>query len=197
MDDLPSLERTWKAMGFDSTSLAKRVTDFQVAETETGEFIGSLALSMLSKQGRIHSEGFVDYALADTARPALWERLQVLAQNHGLLRFWTSRLLLYRQCGMVPPDEQALSQLPDAWKADAAAKAGWLTLKLREDVEALMKADAEFALFMQAEREKSRRTIQRARVLKLAITLLALAAFAVAAAAAFVLIRRNRALLGR
>jgi hypothetical protein len=198
MDDLSKLEDSWRAMGFDSESLAKHVTEFQIAEMETGEFVGAFALTILGKQGQIHSEAYVDYALADAARPALWQRLQVLAQNHGLLRFWTlEKAPFYKHCGMVSPDEQALSQLPDAWKTEAGANARWLTLKLREDVEALMKADAEFALFMQAEREKSRRTIQRARVLKLVITLFAFAAFAVAAAIAFVLIRRNRALLGR
>jgi hypothetical protein len=61
--------------------LAKRITDFQVAESAQGVFLGAAGLQVAQRQGLVHSEGFTDFALGDTLRPLLWERIQAVAMK--------------------------------------------------------------------------------------------------------------------
>src|SRR5437773_781501 len=89
LDDVKTLSALWQTMRFPSGELEKRVTEFQVAESTDGKLLGALGLQIAGRQGRLHSEAFSDFALADTLRPLLWERLQAVASNHGLVRLWT------------------------------------------------------------------------------------------------------------
>jgi len=65
-----------------------------------------------------------------------------------------------------------------------------LTVKLRDDLDTVMSLDKEFALFMENERQKTRRTLQRAKALKVLAALIAFTVFIVVIAAAFLLARR-------
>ena len=52
-------------MGFPVADLARRVTEFQVAEDAEGRLVGAAGLQVAERQGLIHSEVFEDFALAD------------------------------------------------------------------------------------------------------------------------------------
>ena len=67
------------------------------------KYAGSWAasgFSSASATGASHSEAFTDFAIADTARELLWNRIQTLASNHGILRVWTTeKTLFWRRSG--------------------------------------------------------------------------------------------------
>ncbi|HZR19287.1 MAG TPA: hypothetical protein VFE51_18510 [Verrucomicrobiae bacterium] len=195
LDDIAQLTSLWQTMHFPIDELAKRITDFQVAENAEGRILGAVGLQLLERQGRLHSEGFTDFALADALRPQLWERLRSVATNNGLVRLWTQEQApFWSHCGLAKADPESLEKIPVAWHP---LKGQWLTLKLKEDIEEVLSADKEFALFMQSERERTERAFQQARILKLIATLLALAVLCLVMAGAFLLIRHNPGLLHR
>src|SRR6476620_4495932 len=89
LDDLPQLTAFWQGMQLPIPELSKRITEFQVVEGPDAKIIGMIGLQVAEKQARIHSESFADFAQADQLRPLLWDRIQSVARNHGLLRLWT------------------------------------------------------------------------------------------------------------
>lgn len=195
LDDIGQLTELWQLMRFGVDDLAKRVTEFQVAEGPDGKVVGAVGLQILEKQGRIHSEGFTDFALADQLRPMLWDRLHSVATNHGLLRLWTQEQApFWNHCGPLKADAEALAKLPAAWRA---LPGEWLTLKLREDLSDVISLDKEFALFMESEKQRTARALQHARILKVIATLVALGVLMLVLAGAFLLFRRNPQLLRR
>jgi len=189
LDDIDQLMVLWQSMHFPADELAKRITEFQVAEQAGHGVVGAVGLQVTERQGRLHSEGFTDFALADSLRPPLWERLQAVATNHGLVRLWTQEQApFWNHCGLAKPDPEALEKLPAAWRSMSG---GWLTLKLKEDIEEVISADKEFAMFMEAERQRTARTFQQARVLKFIATLIAISVLFLVMAGAFFVMRRN------
>jgi N-acetylglutamate synthase-like GNAT family acetyltransferase len=195
LDDIGQLTELWALMHFPSEDLGKRITEFQVAEDSHGELVGALGLHIAERQGLVHDEAFTDFALADTLRPMLWERVHALATNHGLLRLWTQeRAPFWTHCGLVKADTEALAKLPALWKGSSQA---WLTLKLKDDVQAILAADKEFALFMATEKARTNRAFQQAKVLKFVATLIALALFGLVIVGAFYVIRQNPNFLRR
>lgn len=195
LDDLGQLMALWQSMHYPANDLAKRITEFQVAENADLTIVGAVGLQIIDRQGRVHSEAFTDFALADTLRPQLWERLQSVATNHGLVRLWTQEQAPFwsrRELGNA--DAEALEKLPAAWRA---LTGHWLTLKLKEDLEEVISADKEFALFMESERQRTQRSFQQARALKFIATLIALAVLALVMVGAFIVIRKNPQLLHR
>ena len=195
LDDIGQLMSLWESMHLPADALAKRITEFQVAESGEQKILGAVGLQIQDRQGRLHSEGFTDFAHADQLRPSLWERVQAVATNHGLVRLWTTEQApFWSHCGLAKSDPEALQKLPAAWRTPGAQ---WLTLKLKEDIEEVISADKEFALFMESERQRTARTFQQARILKLIATLVALGVLALVVAGAFLLIRRNPGLLHR
>ncbi len=180
-------------MRFPVEDLARRVTEFQVGEDAEGRVLGAIGLQIAEKQGRIHSEAFDDFAHAEALRPMIWERLNAVASNHGVLRLWTQEQApFWNRCGLEKAAPEALEKQPKVWRA---LEGGWLTLKLRDDVEALLSADKEFAVFMQSERERTQRTLQQAKFLKLLATLIAFAVLFLAIAGIVMLVRRNPQIL--
>jgi hypothetical protein len=124
----------------------------------------------------------------------LWERLQSVANNHGLVRIWTDeKAPFWSHCGLAKADAEALQKLPVLWRSQAG---DWLTLKLRDDIAAVMSADKEFAMFMASEKEKTERTMQQAKMLKLVATLVSLGLVLLVFAGAFILLKKNPRLLG-
>ena len=179
LDDLGQLMALWQSMHYPENDLAKRITEFQVAENGDLTIVGAVGLQITDRQGRVHSEAFTDFALADTLRPQLWTQEQA--------PFWSRREL-------GNADAEALEKLPAAWRV---LTGHWLTLKLKEDLEEVISADKEFALFMESERQRTQRSFQQARALKFIATLIALAVLALVMAGAFIVIRKNPHLLHR
>lgn len=193
LDDIRQLTALWQSMQFPVEDLAKRITEFQVTEGADGEVLGAVGLQIAERQGLVHSEAFSDFALADHLRPLLWDRLHSVATNHGLLRVWTrEQAPFWSHCGLLKADAEALHKLPALWHGPNSA---WLTLKLREDVEAVSSLDMEFALFMQSEKQRTERAFQRARTLKTVMTLIAFALLVAVAIWAARLFMRNPQLL--
>ncbi len=188
LDDIGQLTALWNAMNFPAMELAKRPTEFQVTEGADGNLVGLVGLQIAERQGRIHSEAFKDFALADQLRPLLWERIHAVATNHGLLRLWTQEQApFWNHCGLVKADAEALEKLPAVWRGPAS---DWLTLKLREDIAAVISLDKEFALFKESEKQRTQRAFQQARILKMIATFIALALLVLVAAGAFYVVRK-------
>jgi N-acetylglutamate synthase-like GNAT family acetyltransferase len=195
LEDIGPLTALWQSMHFPADSLSKRVTEFQVAQGPDGQLIGAVGLQIAEKQGRIHSEGFNDFAVADQLRPLLWDRLRAVANNHGLLRLWTrEQAPFWNHCGLAPADGETLGILPAAWREQST---GWRTLKLREDLETITSLDHELKMFMEAEKQRTARAFQQAKVLKAVATLIAFAVLVLVLAGAFIILKRNPHALGR
>lgn len=195
LDDIDQLMALWQSMQLPADDLAKRITEFQVADSLDQTLVGAVGLQITERQGRLHSEAFTDFALADPLRPVLWERIQAVATNNGLLRLWTQEQApFWNHCGLAKAGPDALEKLPAAWRT---LPGSWLTLKLKDEIKEVISADKEFALFMESERQRTQRALQQARILKFIATLIAMAVFFLVMAGAFVLIRKNPQLLHR
>jgi N-acetylglutamate synthase-like GNAT family acetyltransferase len=195
LDDISELTALWQTMNFSVPELSRRITDFQVAEGVDGSLLGAVGLQIRERHGRVHSEGFGDFALADQLRPMLWERIHAIALSQGLLRLWTQEQApFWHHCGLTLASTEALQSLPLGWQGGSGP---WLTLKLKDDLDAIIKADKEFALFMAAEKERSARRLEQGRALKFLATLVAFGVVALAVGAAIYLVLKNPSLLGR
>jgi hypothetical protein len=169
LDDIGQLTAQWEAMHYPTEDLARRVTEFQVAEDPDGKVVGAVGLQIAERQGLVHSEAFSDFALAEHLRPLLWDRVHAVATNHGLLRVWTrEQAPFWNHCGLLQADAEALQKLPVLWRGPSS---GWLTLKLKDDVETVISLDKEFALFMQSEKQRTEQVFQHARRLKMIVIL--------------------------
>ncbi len=189
LDDLPQLTTFWQSVQCSVPELTKRITEFQVIEGAEGKIIGMIGLQVAERQARLHSELYADSAQADQLRTLLWERIQSVARNHGLLRLWTrEKAPFWRQCSLVPADSATLEKLPEVWKSEGP---DWLTLKLKDDLQAVLSLDKEFALFMEAEKQRTSRAFQHARILKVAATLIALTVFLFVLAGLFIVMKKR------
>ena len=83
LDDLSALKALWESMRFSGADLEKGLTEFHIVESADGKLLVAIALQIGDKSGRIHSEAFTDFGLAEELRQLLWERLQVIALNYG------------------------------------------------------------------------------------------------------------------
>jgi N-acetylglutamate synthase-like GNAT family acetyltransferase len=192
LDDIASMRALWEMMRYPVAELDKQLTDFQVVVDPAGEIIGAIGFRTLQRQGHIHSEAFGDFSLAEGARPVLWERIQSLCTNHGLVRLWTNdHSPFWTHKGFQPASPAALTKLPEAWDR---AKSGWLTLPLRDE-DAMASLDKEFALFVASEKQRSEQAIGQAKLLrKIVLALTLLIAFGILVAAAYVFLNRKAGL---
>jgi N-acetylglutamate synthase-like GNAT family acetyltransferase len=189
LDDIVALKGLWQVMRFAEGELEKRLTEFQVIEAPDHKVVGALGFQMAERQGRIHSETFEDFAIADAMRPLLWARIQSLAMNHGIFRLWTQeRAPFWTQTGFQPVNGKIIQRLPAAWNDSGSS---WLSLQLKDE-EAIASLEKEFAMFMESEKQRSAHALGQARTLKTIVTIVAfLVAVAVFAAAAYVYFLRK------
>jgi len=172
LDDMSALKALWESMRFSDADLDRRLTEFQVAESQEGILLGALALQINARHGRIHGEAFTDFALAEQLRPLLWERIQSIATSHGLARLWTQESApFWNRCGLLPADAKALEKLPPAW---AGEPAGWLTVQLRDETTVVTSLDKEFALFMESEKQRTQNAFRYIKTLKIIATIIAI-----------------------
>ena len=189
LDDLETLRKLWSPIGFDITDLEKRLTEFQVGETEDGKFIGAVGFQLANSQGWIHHEAFADLSSAEPLRALFWKRLQVIAANHGVLRLWVrENSQNWAPFGFQAPTEEALKKLPEAWDHTAV---GCLTLPLKDE-SAIAKAEREMALFMATEKQRTEKIIESAKTLRVIFTVLAfLLAFVLIGASLWLYVSRK------
>lgn len=189
LEDREALKKMWASMHFDVTDLARRLTEFQVAEGMDGKLLGAVGFQIANSQGWLHSEAFTDFGLADGLRSLFWKRLQSVASNHGVLRVWTrENSSFWIQLGFQAASAGALQKLPESWNRSAV---DWLTLPLKDE-NAIASIEREIALFMTAEKQRTEKVIGQAKTFKTIVTVIGfLLAFAIFGVAVWLYFARN------
>ncbi|MSU62493.1 MAG: hypothetical protein EXS31_08865 [Pedosphaera sp.] len=163
VDDLSALRKLWHVAGLPIDALEKRLREFQILETPNGELLGAVGLLIEGQQGLLHSETYSHPEFEAELRSRIWERVQTVVRNHGLLRLWTTNTsTFWKSEGFQIPSEAQMSKCPPA--SDEVGP--WFVLKLREEMPVSASLDQEFQLFTQAQRENSERMIRQARLFK-------------------------------
>ncbi len=189
LDDIASLRELWRAEKFPEATMEKRVPEFQVVQATDGAIVGALGLRVVGTQGLLYAESIGDFALTDTLRPLLWERMLTVARNRGLARLWTQNdAPFWREHGFAAAGE-LLPKLPAEF---AGSEGPWLTLKLKEDVLAGLTPEQEFALFRKGAMQESEAALRQARILKIIAWLVGAVLAGVLAVAGFYLLRFMR-----
>ena len=165
VDDLPALKALWLAAQLPADKLKDHLTEFQVVEADE-KFAGALGVQIIRQHARLHS---ADFAVADAARELFWERIQKLAANHGVFRIWMIEdSPFWTRWGFQPASVETLARLPDEWKN---LEGRWLTLELKNEDAINTALKNQFAGFMAAEKKSAAHLAERARQLKLFITI--------------------------
>ena len=154
-------------MRLPAEELEKRLTEFQVIETVEGQIAGAIGVQIAGQHALLHSEGYTDFAVADTARELFWERIQTIAAHHGVFRLWTQEdSPFWTRWGFQPANAETLARLPGEWKR---SEEKWLTFQLKDE-EAIAALDQELAQFKDAEKKRTAETLEQARTLTKTIT---------------------------
>lgn len=189
IEDLPQLSALWQQENLPVTDFEKRFKEFQVVQGEDNTILGAIGLQVSGTQGRLHSETFLRQEDADALRPKLWERVRAIAGNFGLTRIWSqSPAPFWHANGFAPAGAEQLSKLPAEFGSGAQ---GWSVLQLREEAVSVS-IDKEFALFREAEKERTEKLFRQARVLKMIAAVLAVAVFGLVLVWAFVFFKKYR-----
>ena len=165
VDDLPQLVALWREKRLPWELLEKRVQDHQIILSAGGELLGAIGWETGSNDARLHTEVFAHDAQADELRVQLWERLRVLAKNHGVARVWTQLdTPFWLQNGFAKPTPEQSAKLPPDWAGDAQP---WQVLQLREEAAVQgLTLDQHLALFKEASRAERESLQQKARVMR-------------------------------
>jgi N-acetylglutamate synthase-like GNAT family acetyltransferase len=164
VDDLVGLKQLWERAHLQVLDLEKRLTEFQLVGTEAGDLVGAIGLQIDGKQGRIHSEAFAQPEDTDRFRQQLWERIQAVARNHGLVRLWTREPApFWAQRGFQEADAETIKKLPPAF-GDTGQR--WSSLQLKEESPVVISLDKEFELFQASQREGVERIMRQAKIMK-------------------------------
>ena len=166
VDDLAGLKVLWERARLQVLDLEKRLTDFQLVVSDAGDLIGAVGLHIDGKQGQIHSEAFAQPEEEAKFRHLVWDRVQVLARNHGLARLWTRETSPFwqQQAGFAEASAESLKKLPAGF-GDPQGR--WLTLQLREENLPALSVEREFELFQASQKQETEKLMQLGRTLKL------------------------------
>ena len=179
VDDLPKLSELLKSENLPVEDLERRFKEFQVVEGEGGELVAAMGFQIIGQEGRLHSEAFTHAEHADEWRALLWERFQMQAKNHGLVRIWTQfDAPFWHTNGLLSASEAVLAKLPPGFAGDTKP---WLYIQLREDTAATLSVDQEFMLFKEAEREGREKLMRQAKVMRFIAVAISIALFALVA----------------
>ncbi len=190
MDDRAALRALWLSMRLPADELEGRLTEFQVVEAG-GEVAGALGLQIIGTAALLHSEGYTDFAIADTARELLWERIAALAANHGVFRLWTQENSpFWLHWGFQPADHDILSRLPEPWHT---RNGNWLTMELKDEQAVNTALTNQFATFMAEEKKTATDVSANARKITTFLSVVFFLVGIVGFAAAIYLFMRFRA----
>lgn len=190
IEHLQQLRALWQAADLPAWELEKKLTEFQVVQTQDGTVVGAIGLQIVDRHGRIHSEAFTDPTTAEELRWLLWDRLCSIAQNYGLVRLWTQeRAPFWEKVGMAPATMDELKKLPASWKS---LYPRWLTVQLRDE-STTASLEREFALFEQAEKQRTQRLLKQARTIRTIATIIVTLLFILAMALVLYLLARTTA----
>ena len=190
VDDLSALRKLWEMMRYPAADLERQLTDFQVVVDSAGTIVGAIGFQIAHQQGLVHTEAFEDFSQAEHARPVLWNRIQALCTNHGVVRLWLRDASpFWTHNGFLAATPATLEKLPEQWNR---SQPGWLTLQLRDE-NVLASLDKEFALFVASEKQRSAGIIGQAKILKTLATVIAfLICIAIVAAAVYLYLAHRR-----
>src|ERR1043166_7226931 len=177
VEDLPGLVPLWQQEDLPWQELEKRFKEFQVVGAPDGELLGAVGLQIVGVEGRLHSEVFAHAEQSDGLRELLWERVQVLAGNHGLVRVWTQfSTPFWNHNGFQSANSEVLAKLPGAFGSGGGAQP-WQLVQLRNDAAAPLSVEKEFAAFKAMEKQRTEQLFRRAKVLRFIAATLLLAVF--------------------
>jgi N-acetylglutamate synthase-like GNAT family acetyltransferase len=166
-DDFQSLKSLWNSMGLPADKLERRLTEFQVVETDDGQVAGAIGLQVIRQHGLLHSEAYADITVADAARQLFWERIQMVASHHGVFRLWTQEHSpFWSNCGFRIVITESLGQLPEEWKR---FEGKWYSLQLKNEA-ALATLEKELKTFRESEKQRTTQTLDHARTMTTIIT---------------------------
>jgi N-acetylglutamate synthase-like GNAT family acetyltransferase len=188
VEDLDKLRPLWTSIHLPVAELEPRLTEFQVVEDAEGQILGAIGFQIGASHGRLHSEAFTDFGVADASREMLWTRTQTLATNHGILRLWTTeKTPFWERLGFKAASAEELKRLPANWQSGDAV---WLTLQLKDEA-AINAVEQELAMFRGAQKLQSEQMMQQVKTLKTLATVVAVIFAIIAFVAAFyVLLKR-------
>lgn len=179
IEDLQKLAPLWEAAGLSVEELGKRLQEFQVVEGAGGEILGALGMQIDGQQARLHHESFAQPEEAATVRAKLWERVQMVARNHGFVRIWTQLdPAAWAPCGFQAPSPDAAAKLPPTF---AGQSQPWLCLQLRDDAALTPSIEKEFALFKEMQQEETQKIFRQAKIMKVVAGVVVLVVFALVA----------------
>jgi N-acetylglutamate synthase-like GNAT family acetyltransferase len=188
IDDLPSLREIWTSMHLPSDALEKQLKEFQVAEFH-GHVVGAIGIQFIAQAALLYCEGFSDFSVADAARELFWDRVETLAANHGVFRIWTQENSpFWSRLGFQPANSEILKRLPEQWNT---GEGKWLTLQLKDEAAVEAALQGKFVGFMEAEKQETERVYEKAKMIKITVTIIGFLIFAACVAVVIYLLRRN------
>ena len=195
VDDVEALAKLWEHAGLNVVELEKRLTDFQIAEAPSGDVIAAIGLHVNAQQGRLHSEAYLDDFNIPVLRPKLFERIQNVAKNYGLIRVWKlDDTSAWEEYGFREPEPSEMEAYPPGfgnWKAD------WTVLKLREDIASADLIEKEIELFRITNQEDNLKIVRRAKVFKLLAITISVVLFIIVAFGLFIMVTKSGTFGGR
>jgi len=144
VDDLPALHALWQRAGLPWDQLDRFVTEFLVIPGEEGILLAAIGLQVDGDQGLFHSEAILPNEDADSYRAALWQRLQIVARNHGAVRLWTLEDAPFWRSVFVQADPALIHALQTSF-ADPTAE--WWTFQIIDPAKAQKLVDEQLALW--------------------------------------------------
>jgi N-acetylglutamate synthase-like GNAT family acetyltransferase len=189
VDDLPALKSLWLLAQLPADELEGRLTEFQVVES-AGAFAGAVGFQIVRQHARFYAEDYADFSVADAARELFWTRFQNLAANHGVFRIWTQEMSpFWTHWGFQPANTDTLARLPENWRN---LEGRWLTLELKNEDAINTALQKQLPDFLDAGKKQAAQATERARKLKLFITVTGFAVFFICVAiAAWLLLHRS------
>jgi N-acetylglutamate synthase-like GNAT family acetyltransferase len=173
-DDLFKLKSLWESMHLPQDDLERRLTEFQIVEDADGLFLGAMGLQVSGTHALLHNEGFADLSAADSGRNLFWDRVQVLAANHGVFRLWTQeRSPFWKDFGFRPPDAETLARLPAEWRNEF--EGAWLTLQLKDEAAIAAALGTGLADLKDAGKREAARVLEQAQTIRTIVTVVGFA----------------------
>lgn len=194
VEDLPQLAGLWQQENLPTADLEKRFKEFQVVQAPDGTLLGAIGLQVSGTQGRMHSETFAHPEQADELRAKLWERTRLIAGNFGLTRVWLQTAApFWHTSGFQVAGGEEATKRPEVF---AGGSQPWHFVQLREESVAVS-IDKEFAMFREAERERTERMFRQAKVLKMVAAVIATGVFLLVVVWAFIFFTKYQGRMGK
>lgn len=169
VDDLDDLRALWRTAGVYSLELEKRFTEFQIVVNDRAQIVAAFGVEIRGKDAHIHTEVYADPDAQAELRELVWRRVQTLAENHGLVRLWSSADDFWRKVGFVEPNKKVRDRGGQLFETTMERR---LTLQLRDEAQLQLLAETQFEMFQQssvAERERILEQGKRYRNIAIAI----------------------------